>query len=100
MAEFTPGPWAYRHASGCVEAVGEIGMMICQEYAIGTGPNGELSPSQEAFHNGNAQLIALAPELAEWAQAVIQASRMLPALCRELGTLVEDGQALLARIPG
>jgi hypothetical protein len=68
---FTKGPWKVDFAFGTVMACGNESMKICDPPAMKErSKSGEYSPAEEAFWNGNAQLIAAAPDLYEALKAL------------------------------
>jgi hypothetical protein len=60
----TPGPWKYDPEWGTVMAIGPVQMKICDPPCQNLrGADGTRTPAETAFFDGNARLIAEAPEL-------------------------------------
>ncbi len=94
---FTPEPWVFVQASGCVEAIGVEKMLICASPL----PEHVKCPANDAFFANNARLIAASPrmyaalkKLKEVADSALGSAAMSGALAAELNAACV--QAMLA----
>lgn len=67
----TPGPWAWDESWGAVVSVGDTTRIICPMW---TGCNrATMSEADTAIDQANARIIALSPELADFARECARA---------------------------